>query len=245
MIPKVINYVWLGRGEKSELIRNCIESWKKYLPEYEIVEWNEDNFNLNCCAYVKEAYEAKKYAFASDYMRLYILYHYGGIYMDTDVEVKRNLDCFLDLKAFSGFESEETVPTGIMAAEKGLDIFAKLLSYYDDRHFLQENGEMDTTTNVVIISDMFQKKGLVLNNKKQTIEEFTFFPNDYFCPKNVKTLKMKITSNTYTIHHFNGSWHSKRKRLRRVIMAYVRRVLGAKLTKRLEYIQDSIRYRKK
>lgn len=136
MIPKVIHYCWFGRGKMPELANKCIESWKKYCPEYEIIEWNEDNFDVNCCPYVKEAYESRRFAFVTDYVRLYAMYTQGGIYMDTDVEVVRNLDEFLGHQGFSGFESETQIPTGIMAGEKGFPLFKDLLAYYDGRHFL-------------------------------------------------------------------------------------------------------------
>ncbi len=117
MIPKIIHYCWFGRGKLPELAFKCMDTWKKYLPDYQLRLWNEDTFDITSHPYVFEAYQSKKYAFVTDYVRLYALYHFGGIYMDTDVEVIRNLDELLDLPGFSGFESEKDVPTGIMACE--------------------------------------------------------------------------------------------------------------------------------
>ena len=133
MIPKKIYYCWFGGKPLPKLAKKCIKSWKKFLPDYEIIECNENNFDLNCCDYVREAYDNKKYAFVTDYVRLYMLYKEGGIYMDTDVEVLKNLDCFLNEKAFSGFENEKYVPTGLMASEKGNEIIGELLNYYDNK----------------------------------------------------------------------------------------------------------------
>lgn len=154
MIPKKIHYIWLGGNKKSKLIEKCIASWKKYCPDYEIIEWNENNFDIGSNKYLKEAYEAKKWAFASDYIRLYVLYTEGGIYMDTDVEVLKPLDRFLECKAFSGFERKDAIPTGIMACEKGNEIFKELLSYYTDKSFYNEDGSMNQTTNVVTITNI-------------------------------------------------------------------------------------------
>ena len=159
MIPKIIHYVWLGKGKKNARILKCIESWKKYMPDYEIIEWNETNLpKINDFFY--HAYENKKWAFASDVARLFILYNYGGIYMDTDVEVIKSLDKYLENKAFSGFESDNSVPTGIMASEKGLPIFRELIDYYTDRHFIDESGNLDLTTNVTTITNILKKHGL-------------------------------------------------------------------------------------
>lgn len=208
-IPKVIHYCWFGRGKKPKLAKKCIKSWKKYLYDYEIIEWNEDNFDINCNQYVKEAYEVKKYAFVSDYVRLYALYNYGGIYMDTDVEVIKSLDEFLIHEAFSGFESPEFIPTGIMACVKGYKLFEEFLNYYNDRRFVKDDGSYDTTTNVVIMTGICEKYGLIKNNKLQTINGFTLYPKTYFCPLNCNNKESDFSDKTYTIHHFAGSWISK------------------------------------
>jgi hypothetical protein len=207
MIPKKIHYCWFGRGQMPELALKCIESWKKYLPEYEIKEWNEDNFDLDLYPYVREAYDNRKFAFVTDVVRLYALYHEGGVYMDTDVEVLKPLDPFLNHTAFSGFENATQVPTGIMASEKG-GVWAKEnLDYYNGRHFLKEDGSIDIETNVIIITDYMLKCGLKQNNTYQDFPGLiTFYPNDYFCPKSYVDGKIYKTDNTVTIHHFAGSW---------------------------------------
>ena len=213
MIPKTIHYCWFGGNELNELSKKCIDSWKKYCPDYEIIEWNENNFDINSNPYVKEAFEAKKYAFVTDYVRLYVLNEYGGIYMDTDVELLKSIDYLLVHHAFSGFENSFQIPTAIMGAEKGNEWISYLLSYYDNRHFIKSDGSYDMKTNVYTITEMTAEKyNIRLDNTFQDFEGvFTIYPNDYFCPKDYKTLDINLTENSTCIHHFNGSWHSKRQ----------------------------------
>ena len=223
MIPKKIHYCWFGRGKMPELALQCIASWKKYLPDYEIKEWNEDNFDLNMYPYAKEAYENRKFAFVTDIVRLYALYHEGGIYMDTDVEVVKSLDRFLVHTAFSGFEDDVYVPTGIMASEKGGKWVKENLDFYCEKHFLKDNGEFDYKTNVEIITEYMLKNGLIQNNTYQDFPKFiTIYPKDFFCPKSYKDGKIYLTSNTHTIHHFAGSWKPKGlEKLKLMIKNYI------------------------
>lgn len=208
MIPKKIHYCWFGRGKKPELAQRCIESWHKYLPDYEIKEWNEDNFDLNFNDYVREAYEARKWAFVTDVVRLYALVTEGGIYMDTDVEVLKPLDSLLEYDAVSGFETDTRIPTGLMASRAGQPLFVELLHDYDGVHFKRQDGSLDLTTNVTRITNTCLKYGFVANNKKQTVNGFTLLPKDYLCPKDADTKVLQITDNTLVIHHFDGSWIS-------------------------------------
>lgn len=226
MIPKIIHYCWFGGKPLPKLATKCILSWKKHCPDYQIIEWNEDNFDIDCCPYVKEAYDSKKYAFVTDYVRLYVMYTYGGIYMDTDVEVIRSLDSFLHHEGFSGFESDHDVPTGIMAGEKGFPLFKDLLGYYSDRHFVDEYGNCDTTTNVVTITEALSEKGLIPNGKFQVIEGFALYPRDYFCPFENTTGRMFDSPNTVTIHWFNKSWVPEHIRIRSKITRVFHRVFG-------------------
>lgn len=205
-IPKVIHYCWFGGNPLPEMAIKCIESWKKFCPDYEIVEWNEHNFDINYNEYVKEAYEEKKWAFVSDVARLYALVTQGGIYMDTDVELIKPIDSLLQYEAVSGFESEKRILTGLMGCKKNQELFIELLNSYIGNHFKKIDGDLDTTTNVTRITDTCLKYGLSLNNTKQTIKGFTLLPNDYLCPKNVETGEITITENTLCIHHFDGSW---------------------------------------
>ena len=142
MIPKKIHYCWFGGNPLPPLAVKCIESWKKYLPDYEIKEWNESNFDLNYNDYVREAYEAKKWAFITDVVRLYAMVTEGGIYMDTDVEVLKPLDELLQYDAVSGFESSSRIPTGLMACREGQPLFEELLHEYDVLHFKRPDGRV-------------------------------------------------------------------------------------------------------
>lgn len=227
MIPKKIHYIWFGGKPLTPLAIKCLASWKKYCPDYEIVRWDESNFDVERNRYCNEAVRAKKWAFASDYARLWVLVNEGGIYMDTDVEVLKPLDEFLGLQAFSGFEAEDRLPTGIMASCQHQPFFEKLLKDYDRRSFALPDGSFDLTTNVTTITDACVKAGLVPNNTKQTVEGFTLFPSDYFCPKNPSDLRLRLTENSHTIHHFDGSWTTPRERFHR----NVARILGPDATR--------------
>ncbi|WP_455765225.1 glycosyltransferase family 32 protein [Gemmiger formicilis] len=211
-IPKIIHYCWFGGNPLPEDAKRYIESWKKFCPDYQIIEWNEETFDLNSVAYVKEAYEEKKWAFITDYVRLFALDKMGGVYMDTDVEVLKNLDAFLDDEGFSGFEREDAILTGIMAAEKDNPFINELLHEYDDIHFRRADGTLDLTTNVTRITNCALKHGLKLDNSEQNFWHYTIYPKDYFCPKDYVTGQILLTENTYTIHHFSGSWHSPRQK---------------------------------
>lgn len=233
MIPKIIHYCWFGRGEKPPLALKCIESWKKYLPDYEIKEWNEDNFDLDEFPYVRQAYDARKFAFVTDVVRLYAIYNQGGVYMDTDVEVLKPIDSLLSYEAVSGFESSNQIPTGLMACEKGSPIMGELLQDYKTRSFINSDGSLNTTTNVVYITETLKKYGLVLNNQFQTCNGFTFFPSEYLCPKSVKDGKIYLTEKTLVIHHFAGSWQSPmRKYARRLVLL----VGGEKMKKMIKKV---------
>ena len=218
MIPRIIHYCWFGGKELPELAQKCIATWKDKCSDYQIMRWDEATFDINSVPYVKEAYENKKFAFVTDYVRLWAIYNYGGVYMDTDVEVCKSIDVFLDEYAFSGFESYTDIPTGIMAGEKNLQIYKELLDYYTDRHFVKENGELDLTTNVTIFTEIFEKKGLTRDNTKQTIDGYTFYPKGYFCPNDKDRLHRK--EQIYTIHHFAGSWLPEEEIRRRNSLSY-------------------------
>lgn len=206
MIPKVIHYVWFGGKPLGRLEERCIASWKKFLPDYKIMRWDENNFDIRQNTYCYEAYQNKKWAFASDYVRLWALVNYGGIYMDTDVEVIGSFDSFLSLHAFSGFESETMIATGILASEANHPLFQDLLSFYDNRHFIQADGSMDQTTNVTVLTEYLKKRGLTPNNRFQEVSGLSLYPRDYFSPKSHSTGKLYLTDNSVAIHHFNGSW---------------------------------------
>ena len=206
MIPKIIHYVWVGNAPKSDLILKCIASWKKYCPDYEIKEWGNDVLSEIDNQYVKEAFEAKKWAFVSDYLRLYALKKYGGFYFDTDLEITAPLDKFREHAFVSGFENWYGLYspiTALMGAEKGNPIVKDLLAEYDNLHFLT-NGVMDQTTNTKRISKYFEKEFNLLPpyDGKQTAhlnETSIIYPSFYFCTP-------EYDKENYSIHHFNASW---------------------------------------
>lgn len=233
MIPKIIHYCWFGQGKKPELALKCIESWKKYLADYELVEWNESNFNISQNQYVQQAYENKKYAFVTDYVRLYVMYHYGGIYMDTDVEVIGNLDEFLHHQAFSGFESKGIIPTGIMASEKEYSLFKEFMDYYEDKPFIKEDGSLDMKPNTVIMTDIISKYGFVPDGTYQIVKGFAIYPEDVFCPLEMGTGILKVTDRTKTIHYFSASWYSQNMKIKSKIAKYIRRIIGVRNAERI------------
>ena len=213
MIPRIIHYCWFGRGPMPELALRCIDSWHKFMPDYQYKLWNEDNFDIESVPYVKEAYESRKFAFVTDYVRLYALFTEGGIYMDTDVEVLKPYDDLLSLPGFTGYEGSKFMPpvTGTMASEPGNAWVKEQLEAYDSLHFIKPDGTLDTTTNTVRISEIMKKGGFVQNGKKQVYKDMHIFPVDYFCPRQT-TGEYLLTENTYCDHHFMGSWAGGKKK---------------------------------
>lgn len=213
MIPKTIHYCWFGGNPKPKLVEKCIKSWKKYCPDYEIIEWNESNFDVNCCDYVKEAYEAKKWAFVSDFARLKIVYDNGGIYLDTDVELIRSLDKFLQYDSFFGFEDSEYINTGLgFGSIKNNPVLEVMINDYITLHFLKPNGTYNIVPCPKTNTKSLEKIGLVRNNTFQIINNNAFFPSDFFNPIDFKTMKKKVTKNTVSIHWFNASWHTEEEK---------------------------------
>lgn len=207
MIPKVIHYCWFGQGKKPDSVIKYINTWKKVMPDYEIKEWNEENFDMDAFPYAKEAYSQKKYAFVSDVVRLYALYHEGGVYLDTDIEVLKTFDPFLEHPAFIGFEDQNNIQTGLIASEKGGPWVKEALDLYEGRHFILPDGTLDTTTNVTLLTGMMEKHGLLKDNSRQDLKDLiSIYPSDYFCAKSYSDGKVTVTDRTVTIHHFSGSW---------------------------------------
>lgn len=211
MIPKIIHYCWFSGEPFDEKTRKCIETWKAFCPDYEIRECNAENFDMEINDFVKEAYIAKKWAFVADFARLYLLYHYGGIYMDGDVELVKSIDVFLKRPAFIGQERKGWVSAGIIGAEAGNDFIKTCLDYYQGRHFLLPDGTYNQITNVQIIThNLFESYGILLNGRKQKLGNLLYiYPVEYFSPKDSITGEIKATENTYAIHHFNNAWKDK------------------------------------
>ena len=217
MIPKVIHYCWFGRNPLPPLAVKCIESWKKYLPDYEIKEWNEDNFDVNIIPYTQEAYQAKKYAFVSDYARFWILYKYGGIYFDTDVEVIKPLDDIIARGPFMGCEKDgatgvklPSVAPGLgLGVNPGLGLYKEILNMYATLHFIKENGSFNVKTVVAYTTEILCKHGLMDTNEIQRVAEVWIYPKEYFCPIDYETKVFVETENTRTIHHYSASWVSE------------------------------------
>jgi mannosyltransferase OCH1-like enzyme len=200
MIPKIIHYCWFGNCEMSEIDNNCIASWHKYMPDWEYKLWNEDNFNVNITPYTKEAYEAKKYAFVSDYVRLWALYNYGGLYLDVDFEVYKPFDDLLAYSAFAGYEGSKYSPVmmGVIASVPKGEWVTEQMGYYANRHFII-NGKIDLTTNVTFVTQKMFEQGFISNGKEQKYKDLHIFPVDYFCPR-LTTGEYVKSDNTYCEH---------------------------------------------
>lgn len=236
-IPRVIHYCWFGRGEKPKKIVMCMKSRQRHLGDYQFMEWNEDNFNINCNLYVKQAYEARKYAFVSDYVRLFALYHHGGIYMDTDVEVIKPLDRFLHHDAFSGFEDEVYLQSSTMGAVKGHPWLKELMNHYHNRSFVLSDGTLDTTTNTAIMTNNCGKYGLQLNGSYQALSNnVTFYPRTFFSPYDYVNGGNYMTDESYTIQNFAKSWLPAHVRLRGEIKKLIGRYMSPRFVARMRMI---------
>lgn len=217
MIPKKIHYCWLGGNPLPPLAKKCIASWKKYCPDYEIILWNEDNYDFTKHPYMQQALEAQKWGFVPDYARLDIVYQHGGIYLDTDVELIKNLDTLLNNRFYAGFESDKFVALGLgFGAEAGHPLLKKMMGDYDNYSFIKDDGTMNLLPSPVIQTDLLQKNGLSDNTGKVQFldNNVAIYPTEYFCPRNGCFNRYKLTSNTYSIHHYAASWMSNSGKLR-------------------------------
>ena len=216
MIPKVIHYCWFGGNPLPKSAQMCIASWRKYLPDYEIKEWNESNFDVNIIPYTTEAYKAKKYAFVSDYARFWILYKYGGLYFDTDVEVIKNMDDIIAKGPFMGCENE--AKAGAMPAQlgvapglglgvnPGLGLYGEILNWYNTHHFITWTGVIEKNV-VDITTEILNKNGIeILDDGVLKSSGILIYPKEYFCPKDYITGEMNITDKTKSIHHYSATW---------------------------------------
>ena len=219
MIPKIIHYCWFGKGNMPELVERCIASWHTHMPDWEYRLWNEENFNINAAPrYVQEAYVVKKYAFVSDYVRLWALEQYGGVYLDTDVEVLRSFEPLLQDIAFIGLEESLALLPGtcVMGCEAHCQWVKDMLSTYDNAHFVRKDGTLDMTTNVQRLGERMVLGGLHYKRETQYLPLWglRIYTHDYFSPI-TSTWVMRKSNNTYCIHRFAGSWvDGKRNGLR-------------------------------
>lgn len=246
MIPKKIHYCWFGGNELPVSAKKCINSWKKYFPGYEIIQWDESNYDIKKNVYIREAYEAKKYAFVSDYARFDVLYQQGGIYFDTDVEVIKSFDDILKIGSYMGCEVDGNddenrvsilINPGLgMAAPKGLKLYKEILDYYDKQNFLDFNGNINTTTVVTRTTAILLKRGLKNSSKIQKVEGITIYPKIYFNPRNNNTGVLEKTDKTHSIHWYSQSWVSSKERLRSKITRPIHRMFGENCFEKLKIL---------
>lgn len=216
MIPKIIHYVWVGRNPKSKLIQECIATWKKKLPNYQIIEWNEDNFDIHENSYIEQAYTAKKWAFVSDYIRAKAIYTQGGIYLDTDVRVLDRLDPLLNDKAFIGFENNEYLSAAIFGAEKGHPLMKDILDYYDQKNFTFDSNNQLAGVNSLSVTEIVTKNyGLKLGNFDQNLSQGLHVYND--------GVLCNPSGSSKTIHLFTGTWINGRHSLKQKIVTTLKR----------------------
>ncbi len=208
LIPKKIHYCWFGGNPLPDKYKKWMESWKKYCPDYEIIEWNESNYDITKNKYMYDAYKAEKWGFVPDYARLDIIYNHGGIYLDTDVELVANLDDLLYEKAFAGFERDSYVAFGLgFGAQKGNILIKELRDYYDNIEFVKENGSY--VASPVIQTEVLKNRGLVLNGEYQRLKDITIFPEKMLCGKSPETRRILLKSYTKAVHHYEGTWLEK------------------------------------
>lgn len=207
MIPKIIHYCWFGRSPLPKSAKKCIASWRKYFPDYEIKEWNEDNFDVNIIPFTAEAYAKHKYAFVSDYARFYILFHHGGLYFDTDVKVIRRMDDIIERGSFMGMEQLFGVAPGLgLGAKAGEDIYKEILDYYADLRFLDKDGKPLPGTVVQHTTNVLTRHGMELKPEIQQVAGIWIYPSDYFDPLDDATGRLTVTNNTRSIHLYSKTW---------------------------------------
>lgn len=243
LIPKKIHYIWIGNNEKPKKIIECIASWKKFMPDYEIIEWNEKNFNINECEYAKEAYHNKKWAFVSDYIRFKVLYENGGIYLDTDVELLKKIPKNILLNnSFTGVESSGKVSPGLIYACKKNDLIAK---YMIDKYCTLKFDKNNLITVNEIITEYLKKFGFKENNKFQVISNLAIYPDDFFCGFDLDVKEIKITQNTISIHHYLGSWY--KRTLKNKLQYCLKKYLGVEKYRKILYLKRKLseKWRKK
>ena len=243
MIPKKIHYCWIGGTPLPKSAQKCIASWKKYCPDYEIIEWNENNFNVNEINYTKEAYKMKKYAFVSDYARLKILYEEGGIYFDTDVEVLKKFDEDILENGYFAKEIDEEIATGLgFAVPPHNKCIKYMLDDYLDKKFIDSNGKMIIETCTRANTKSLANHGYIVS-EIDNLDGIKIYDKNYFCGFDVNTNHYIISDKTYTVHHYAASWGSKSIRFKRFIKKTISKIIGIKIYNRIRDFK--LKFRKK
>lgn len=250
-IPKIIHYCWFGPNQLPKKEQSCMASWSKFFPDYEIKKWNESTFPLDKHPFAKQAYDIGKYAFVSDYVRAYVVYEQGGLYFDTDLEVKKDFSEFLKYsEGVLGFETSKYVGTAMMAFIPKHPIMNSFLNYYKNKNFVNERGQIEITANPAILKDILIDYGFVFNGEEQMVNNIFIYPRSHFFPKKISDGNFRITDETYTIHHFEGSWLTERQKKRgqniiwrkifrpvlRACMRIIKILLGDEKLKKIEMI---------
>lgn len=253
MIPKVIHYCWFGRNPKPEFVLKYIQTWRDKMPDYEIIEWNEDNYDISKCQYMIDAYKEKKWAFVSDYARIDVIYQNGGIYLDTDVEVVKSFDDLLKEDMFCGFESrdplmdkykmkyEESVNLGLgYGAIKGHRVLKQILNLYAELSFYNQDGSLNLIACPHYQTKILMKHGLIPNRKTQRFYGGVAFSPEYFCPQSNLTDEMLyLTTNTFSIHHFSGTW-TKSTQMQTKVLNVLRKYIGYKYASKVSYYISAV-----
>lgn len=229
MIPKKIHYIWFGKGPKNKIFEKCYNSWKKFLPEYEIIEWNEDNFDLNSNEYIKEAYKVKKYAFVSDYVRLKVLYDHGGIYFDTDVEVLKKIPKDILSNGYFAKEIDTLISTGLgFCVPKHSKIIKYMLDDYEKIHFINKDGTYDLTPCPYRNTESLTKRNYKVTNNNEDLDGIKVYDRDYFCGYDIDNHRFIVSDKTYTVHHYDASWMNSKTRLKRKFKFIISALVGKK-----------------
>ena len=243
MIPKIIHYCWFGGKPIPEKYQKYIDSWRRFLPDYEIKEWNESNYDVKCIPFSAEAYSTGKFAYVSDYARLRIMYENGGVYFDTDVEVIKPLTDILSKGGFMAFEKNSNAEQGELlnvalglgfAVEPNNPIIKEIMEFYETHHYIYPDGHMEQITIVKVTTKKKKKRGLYTSDRPTKIDGITIYPWEYFCPIEFLGNKLEITENTHTIHHYSASWMSWTDKLKMKKGYYankLRKFLGIKNNK--------------
>ena len=244
-IPKIIHYCWFGGNPKPPLVIRCIDSWKRFCPEYEIIEWNENNYDIHSNTFVEGAYHEKKWAFVSDCVRADILLKHGGVYLDTDIEIVRPIDLLHNNSFFAGFETKDTVAAGVIGCVKGNKTIELFAEYYKDRCF-SRTKDQSILTSPLVLTDVLKKEGLKLNGRQQSFSDCTIYPKVTFYPTGIRWVFGNNGPRTIMIHHYMDSWgknakmaeRTRRSKMRLCLLYCARNILGTntmyKLGKRIQ-----------